>query len=181
MSMTGILSAVRRQRVAFDETDLDVLVAVAGYLAAALEAAQLHERFREQATTDGLTGLANHRALRRALERELARSRRSGQPVSVVFVEIDGFKKINDEFGHLHGDQIPRAVATVLRGSCRDADLAGRFGGDEFVGGRRSRHVPGQAGRGRPRTRHVRRIRYGAAARAAVQASAGSGAPSPRE
>jgi diguanylate cyclase (GGDEF)-like protein len=131
--VTGILSAVRRQPAAFDETDLDVLVAVAGYLAAALEAAQLHERLREQATTDGLTGLANPRALRRALERELARSRRSGQPVSVVFVEIDGFKKINDEFGHLHGDQILRAVATVLRGSCRETDLAGRFGGDEFV------------------------------------------------
>ena len=131
--MTGILSAVRRQRVAFDETDLDVLVAVAGYLAAALEAAQLHERFREQATTDGLTGLANHRALRRALERELARSRRSGQPVSVVFVEIDGFKKINDQFGHLHGDEVLRAVAAVLRGSCRETDLAARFGGDEFV------------------------------------------------
>ena len=131
--VTGILSAVRPQPAAFDETDLDVLVAVAGYLAAALEAARLHERLREQATTDGLTGLANHRTLRRALDRELARSRRSRQPVSIVFVEVDGFKKINDEFGHLHGDQILRAVATVLRHSCRETDFVARFGGDEFV------------------------------------------------
>ncbi|HLY23741.1 MAG TPA: sensor domain-containing diguanylate cyclase [bacterium] len=131
--VTGILSAVRRQTAAFDEADLDVLVAVAGYVAAALEAARLHEQLREQAATDGLTGLANRRTLRRALERELARSRRSGHPVSVVFVEIDAFKKINDQFGHLHGDEVLRAVAAVLRGSCREMDLAARFGGDEFV------------------------------------------------
>jgi diguanylate cyclase (GGDEF)-like protein len=110
-----------------------VLVAVAGYLAGALETARLHERLREQATTDGLTGLANHRTLRRQLDRELARSRRSGQPVSVVFVESDGFKKINDNFGHLRGDQILRAVASVLRRSYRETDLAARFGRDEFV------------------------------------------------
>src|SRR5579859_4516270 len=101
--VTGILSAVRAQPGAFEETDLDVLVAVAGYLAGALEAARLHERLREQATTDGLTGLANHRTLRRALDRELRRARRSEQPVSIVFVEIDGFKRINDALGHLHG------------------------------------------------------------------------------
>lgn len=131
--VTGILSAVHPDPSAFQESDLDVLVAVAGYLASALEAARLHERLREQATTDGLTGLANQRTLRRVLERELTRSRRSAQPVSVVFVEIDGFKKINDDFGHLHGDQILCAVANMLRRSCRETDLVARFGGDEFV------------------------------------------------
>lgn len=131
--VTGILSAVRPEPAAFEDKDLDVLVAVAGYLAGAVEAARLHERLREQATTDGLTGLANHRTLRRALDRELRRARRSEQPISIVFVEIDGFKKINDDSGHLHGDQILRSVATVLRRSCRETDLVARFGGDEFV------------------------------------------------
>lgn len=130
--VTGILSTVR-DGSAFDDTDVGVLVAVAGYLAAAIEAARLHERLREQATTDPLTGLANQRSLRRALERELARSRRSQQPVSVVFVEVDGFKKINDELGHLKGDAVLCAIATVLQQSCRETDLVARFGGDEFV------------------------------------------------
>lgn len=130
--VTGILSTVRHTP-AFDETDMGVLIAVAGYLATAIEAARLHERLREQATTDPLTGLANQRSLRRALELELARARRSGQALSVVFVEIDRFKEINDQFGHLKGDETLCAVATELRRSCRETDLVARFGGDEFV------------------------------------------------
>ena len=130
--VTGVLSTVHHAP-AFDETDVGVLVAVAGYRAAAIEAARLHERLQGRAPTDPLTGLADQRSLRRALERELARARRSQQPLSVVFVEVDGCKKINDELGHLKGDEVLCGIAIVLRQSCRETDLVARFGGDEFV------------------------------------------------
>ena len=71
------------------------------------------------AYTDGLTGLGNRRALKQALEQELARSARVGRPVGVLVVELDGFKEVNDRLGHLHGDEILRRVGAALRVTCR--------------------------------------------------------------
>lgn len=104
---------------------------VVGFVAAALRR-QLREVFRE-AQTDPLTGLANRRALRLALDRELARAARYGHPCAVLVLEIDRFKQINDRFGHLQGDEALRKVAATLRSSCRATDVLSRFGGDEFV------------------------------------------------
>lgn len=102
----------------------------------ALLASSVRDQVREifhLARTDALTGLANRYALRQAVEREVARARRYGLPCGVIIVEIDRFKRFNDRFGHLHGDEVLRRVAATLRGSCRAADLPARFGGDEFV------------------------------------------------
>ena len=85
------------------------------------------------AHTDPLTGLANRRALRRALERDVARAARYGHPCSVLVLELDRFKLINDRFGHLAGDEALRKVAATLTASCRATDVLARFGGDEFV------------------------------------------------
>lgn len=85
------------------------------------------------ASTDGLTGLGNRRALKQALEQELARSARMGRSVSVLLIELDGFKEVNDRLGHLQGDEVLRRVGAALRVTCRATDALIRFGGDEFV------------------------------------------------
>ncbi len=92
---------------------------------------QVQEIFHE-ALTDELTGLANRRALRDTLDRELARAG-STKPLSLLVVELDGFKAINDRLGHLEGDQVLKQVADILRDCCRSTDALARFGGDEFV------------------------------------------------
>lgn len=85
------------------------------------------------ARTDALTGIANGRAFRETLARELARSQRVGGAIAVGYVDLDNFKGVNDRFGHDRGDSVLRSVATVLTESIRAIDLAARLGGDEFV------------------------------------------------
>jgi len=130
---TGVLSAHRAGAPACSTRDLRVLTLVARYLSVAVALAYAHAVLRESAATDHLTGLANRRALHDALKREVARGIRYGQPVSVVLVEVDNFKRINDGHGHLRGDAVLRCVGRLLRGICREMDFAARFGGDEFV------------------------------------------------
>jgi diguanylate cyclase (GGDEF)-like protein len=90
-------------------------------------------RLTRQAHTDALTGLANRRALTLRLEDELQRAARNGTSLSFVIADIDDFKPINDGFGHQLGDDVIKAVASVLAGSVRETDLPVRFGGEEFV------------------------------------------------
>ncbi len=114
--------------------DLNLLITLAGYAAVALEKAQLYEQTQALATTDGLTGLLNYRAFWQALERELERSMRYGLPLSLIMIEIDKFKRFNDTYGHLRGDEVIRAVARVLKHEHRaQIDIVARYGGDEFM------------------------------------------------
>jgi diguanylate cyclase (GGDEF)-like protein len=117
------------------QTDLDLLTTLAGYAAIALEKAELHEQTRAFATTDGLTGLFNYRAFWQALDREIERSTHpDGAPLSLLLVEIDKFKRYNDTYGHLKGDEVLRLVARVLRQESRvQIDFVARYGGDEFM------------------------------------------------
>ena len=91
------------------------------------------EQTQEQSLTDVLTGLPNRRYLDRHLEQEFARVRRHGGQLSMLVLDMDGFKQINDEFGHQAGDSALKEVAQVLRGSLRPYDVCARFAGDEFV------------------------------------------------
>jgi len=111
------------------------ITAVTSLVLAAVVAAQrdVQGTLREQAVTDPLTGLANHRQLIQALEAEIKRSRRTAQPLAVVLLDLDGLKQINDRYGHLAGSLAIRRVAEALLGSCRATDTAARFGGDEFA------------------------------------------------
>jgi diguanylate cyclase (GGDEF)-like protein len=96
----------------------------------------LARRFGElndRAETDALTGLANRRTLDERLDEELDRAKRHGTHLSLVLIDIDDFKKVNDRFGHQAGDDVLRAVAPVFAGTLRELDLAGRFGGEEFA------------------------------------------------
>lgn len=129
----GVLSAHRSTVNGFSETELGLLTVVARYLAGAIEVARLYEELKERATTDALTGLANRRCFLDRLESEIARSRRACGSVSVVLLDLDGFKGINDRFGHARGDEILSGVGQRLRHLLRHSDVAARFGGDEFT------------------------------------------------
>jgi diguanylate cyclase (GGDEF)-like protein len=91
------------------------------------------EALREQATTDPLTGLANRRTLLQTLDKELERCRRLGTACSVVFVDLDHFKHVNDNHGHPAGDAVLQQAASRMRAILRPYDLVGRYGGEEFV------------------------------------------------
>ncbi len=91
------------------------------------------ERIRLLSRTDALTGLHNRRSIMEALEQEIARSARQGSALSVVILDLDHFKRINDTWGHPAGDQVLRESARVLRQNVREADLVGRYGGEEFM------------------------------------------------
>ncbi len=104
------------------------------------ELQELHRRLELQAAElerlshlDGLTGLHNRRSLDARLETELARARRSNQPLSLLMIDIDDFKDVNDRFSHTIGDEVLKRLAGLLRGHLRDVDLCARFGGEEFV------------------------------------------------
>jgi diguanylate cyclase (GGDEF)-like protein len=106
---------------------------LAAHAVVALENARLHDMVERQALVDGLTGLANRRAASDALHAEAARAERLETPLSVVLADLDGFKDVNDEHGHAVGDAVLRAFAEVLRDTLRESDLAGRWGGEEFL------------------------------------------------
>jgi two-component system cell cycle response regulator len=91
------------------------------------------EALRQQATHDGLTGLLNRSAIMEVLHNELARSQRGSQPLSILMVDLDHFKRVNDEFGHLDGDAVLREASDRMRSVVRRYDSVGRYGGEEFL------------------------------------------------
>jgi diguanylate cyclase (GGDEF)-like protein len=105
----------------------------AAYAALALRNAVLLEQVQRMAATDGLTAIANRRTFESTLEREIARAGRHKEPVSLVMVDIDNFKALNDTHGHQMGDEVLRNVAAALACECREFDLAARYGGEEFA------------------------------------------------
>jgi diguanylate cyclase (GGDEF)-like protein len=97
------------------------------------EISELHQQLREQAIHDVLTGLYNRRYLDETLDREIARARRKNYPVSLLMLDVDHFKQINDTFGHQAGDQYLQVIGRLLKNKIRREDIASRFGGDEFL------------------------------------------------
>jgi diguanylate cyclase (GGDEF)-like protein len=98
-----------------------------------VENALQYEQAQSTASTDYLTGLPNARSICLHLEKELTRIRRSKRPLAVLLCDLDGFKKVNDKFGHLTGNKLLQEVASKFKSSCREYDQVGRLGGDEFV------------------------------------------------
>lgn len=129
----GTLVLGSEQKGAFSEEVRPTLEVLARHMAVSLANARMVSRLEEQATTDGLTGLLNKRALIRAAERRIRAATRFGKPLSVLVTDIDHFKKVNDTYGHDVGDVVIKGLAEVIRRAQRDTDIAGRFGGEEFV------------------------------------------------
>ncbi len=119
--------------VDFSDADVQLGQSLATQAATALENARLYAEVEALAITDSLTGVANRRALDRALERELVRARHYGYPLALVMADVDSFKQYNDTYGHLAGDQRLRAVARLLTQCVREIDFVARYGGEEFV------------------------------------------------
>ncbi len=117
----------------FTEDEIGVLETVANQLALGVRNARLYGRAKDRANEDSLTGLFNHRYLHERLEHELMRAKRAGHPLAIVLFDLNNFKMFNDTFGHQAGDEVLRVMATTLGLCLRGTDVAGRYGGDEFL------------------------------------------------
>ncbi|MBP6628026.1 MAG: sensor domain-containing diguanylate cyclase [Kofleriaceae bacterium] len=125
----GVLAIQSGQGGAFGPAEQRLLEAIGHQVAAALQNAHLYQ----MAMVDGLTGLFVRRYFDARIEEEIERSRRYGTPFSVVMIDIDDFKALNDQHGHLAGDRVLRAVSAVVRGQMRGVDTAARYGGEELA------------------------------------------------
>jgi diguanylate cyclase (GGDEF)-like protein len=117
----------------FTREDIALVELLSQLVGASIGNIKLFEKTQRQATTDGLTGLVNHRTFYELLERELWRSRRYGGQISVIMIDVDNLKKINDTYGHRVGDKAIKQVSRRLKQCIRQIDTAARYGGDEFA------------------------------------------------
>ncbi|MFI6264608.1 diguanylate cyclase [Micromonospora sp. NPDC051006] len=117
----------------FDDDDLDTLRTFAGHAAVAVDNVRVHEEAQRLSLTDPLTGLWNYRYLRESIRREVERASRFGRMLSVLALDLDRFKDVNDTWGHAAGDTVLAEFARRLRDEIREVDLAFRQGGEEFV------------------------------------------------
>ena len=131
--VAGVLSLYHREKNAFTQEHLRMLLAASSKLGVSVENAVQYEQAQSTASTDYLTGLPNARSICLHLDKELGRVRRSKRPLAVLLCDLDGFKKVNDKFGHLTGNKLLQEVSTQFKASCREYDQVGRLGGDEFV------------------------------------------------
>jgi diguanylate cyclase (GGDEF)-like protein len=125
--------AIARSEKPFDANEKEVLLYLIGQASVSVENIGLHERVAEQAVTDQLTGLANNRHFREWMDRETQRLSRFGGEISLVLLDIDNFKSVNDTYGHLQGDEVLSSLGRVLKLESRGVDEPARYGGEEFV------------------------------------------------
>ncbi len=130
--VSGVVSVARRDRP-FSAAERELFHYLAEQAAVSIENVGLHETVERQAVTDELTGLFNRRRFQEAMATEVERSKRFGQPVGLVLLDLDDFKAVNDTYGHQQGDLVLREVARVLRETSREIDEPARYGGEELA------------------------------------------------
>ncbi len=129
----GVVQVINRVGGKFTRDDLKILLTLVEPCAIAIENAMLFQRAEQLTITDDLTKLFNSRYLNLYLTREIKRSKRHAAALAVIFLDLDGFKSINDQYGHLAGSRTLTEVGTILSRSVRETDTIARYGGDEFV------------------------------------------------
>jgi diguanylate cyclase (GGDEF)-like protein len=129
----GLLALGRTELPPFNELDLELLQTLAFQLTSVLERALLLSDLERLAVTDGLTGLYNYRHFQERYREEVNLCRRYHHPLAVMLIDLDGFKQVNDTYGHLEGDYLLVQLAEMLRSTLRNTELIARYGGDEFV------------------------------------------------
>jgi diguanylate cyclase (GGDEF)-like protein/putative nucleotidyltransferase with HDIG domain len=131
--VVGVLTLYHSEPEIYTPDHLRILLAISSKVALSVENALAFQQAESSATTDYLTELPNARSLFLHLDRELSRCKRLESCLAVMVCDLDGFKQINDRFGHLEGNRLLRLFAKSLQGSCREYDYVARMGGDEFV------------------------------------------------
>ncbi|HRA49059.1 MAG TPA: sensor domain-containing diguanylate cyclase, partial [Thermomicrobiales bacterium] len=131
--VTGVISFYSRTIDAFGPTDARLALDFGSLAALAIDRARTHQALSEQATRDGLTGILNRRALMHHLDHQMAVSERSNDVFSILIIDLNDFKTVNDTHGHIVGDMVLREIAQQIESSLRGSDLVGRYGGDEFL------------------------------------------------
>lgn len=130
----GVIELINRLNgEPFTAFDLKLLSTIADYAAIAMEKLYYIQALKRSATTDPLTKLYNRRLLMPFVQREIERSKREGLPFSLLFIDVDRFKNVNDTWGHDAGDEVLKRIADILRSAIRKVDFICRWGGDEFV------------------------------------------------
>jgi diguanylate cyclase (GGDEF)-like protein len=125
--------AVGRRGLEFLEHERDVFLYLLGRASESIENIFEHERVSEQAVTDELTGLPNNRSFRETIDREAARAERFKHQLSLIILDVDDFKQVNDRYGHLQGDEVLRTIGEILESEPRTIDEPARYGGEEFI------------------------------------------------
>ncbi len=140
-SLLGIVEVLQhpREKALFDEHrpirewQQDMLVQIGDIIAVLLDNLRLNRELKRQSIVDSLTGTGTRNFFMQRLRAEVRRAHRYGRPTSLIFLDVDHFKEINDSYGHLQGDEVLRELGPVFQRNLRDADVLGRYGGDEFV------------------------------------------------
>jgi diguanylate cyclase (GGDEF)-like protein len=132
-SLLGVLNVESRDENAFAPQDVLIMNTLADLLATALHNSFVFQKLQQQSITDGLTGIKTRRFFWEALSSEWKRASRSGRPFSVVLIDLDKFKEVNDSLGHLEGDLVLARVGRLLEQKCRQSNVVARYGGDEFI------------------------------------------------
>lgn len=132
--VVGVLNlADKTEDNSFSCEDIALIELFSQLVGASIGNIKMFEKMQHQATTDGLTGLVNHRSFYETLEKELWRSRRYGGLISLIMIDVDNLKKINDTYGHRAGDRVIRKISRKIKECIRQIDTAARYGGDEFA------------------------------------------------
>lgn len=132
-TLLGVLNVESRRENAFPAQEVLILRTLADLLATALHNAFVFQKMQQQSITDGLTGIKTRRFFNEALQSEWKRASRSGRPFSVVLIDLDKFKNVNDTMGHLEGDLVLARIGRILEQKSRQSNVVARYGGDEFV------------------------------------------------
>ena len=132
-TLLGVLNVESQRENAFSPQDVLILNTLADLLATALHNSFVFQKLQQQSITDGLTGIKTRRFFWEALTSEWKRASRSGRPFSVVLIDLDKFKEVNDTLGHLEGDLVLARVGRLLEQKCRQSNVVARYGGDEFI------------------------------------------------
>ncbi len=132
-TLLGALNVESHDENAFAPQDVLILNTLADLLATALHNSFVFQKLQQQSITDGLTGIKTRRYFWEALSSEWKRASRSGRPFSVVLIDLDKFKEVNDSLGHLEGDLVLARVGRLLEQKCRQSNVVARYGGDEFI------------------------------------------------
>ena len=132
-TLLGVLNVESERPGAFSPQDVLILRTLADLLATALHNVFIFQRMQQQSITDALTGVKTRRYFIEAVQSEWKRASRTGRPFSVVLIDLDKFKEVNDVHGHLEGDLVLARVGRLLEQKCRQSNVVARYGGDEFV------------------------------------------------